>query len=199
MEVNELMVGWWWEVIGIVGMLGVVALSGCLVWYGKILAKEREKFKTRNDAMNDEYGKLWDLKDKFRNEKEQLTEENTTLKTLVDNKNDTITVLDNENKTLKKLLDEKTVLKVGYSSVPTQEFKAESVESKPDYIQIDNSCFATDDEIKTMIVDKCVEKICEDMMQAGAFDIQEELEEDLMNCCKNRRITVKARAVVFPK
>lgn len=35
MEVNELMVSWWWEVIGIVGMIGVGSLSGCLVWFGK--------------------------------------------------------------------------------------------------------------------------------------------------------------------
>ena len=199
MEVNELMVSWWWEVIAIVGMLGVGALSGCLVWFWKMLAKEREKFKKQNDAMDDNYGRLLESKCRFENEYNRLIEENATLKTLVDNKNDAITVLDNENKTLKKLLDEKTVLKVGYSSIPTQEFMAEAVESRPDYIQIDGSCFATNDEIKKMMVNKCVKKICDDMMQAGAFDIREELEDDLMNCCKNRHITVKARAVVFPK
>lgn len=64
MEVNELMVSWWLEVIGIVGMIGVVSLSGCLVWFGKMLQKER-----------DHYDKLWSVK-------EQLTDENTTLQTL---------------------------------------------------------------------------------------------------------------------
>lgn len=199
MEMNELMVSWWWEIIGIVGMLGVGALSGCLVWYGKTLKKEKEKFKKQIDAMNDNYGRLSESKCRFENEYDRLTDENAALKTLVDNKSNAITVLDNENKTLKKLLSEKTVLKVGYSSVPTQEFRAEAVESKPDYVQIDDGRFATDDEIKKMIVNKCVERICEDMMQAGAFDIREEFEDDLMNCCKNRRITVKARAAVFPK
>lgn len=199
MEVNELMVSWWREVIAIVGIIGIGSLSGCLVWYGKMLQKERAKFKKREEAMDDNYGKLWDLKDQFRNEKEQLSRENTTLKTLIDHKNDAIAALENENKILNELLEEKTVLKVGYSSVPTQEFKAEAVESKPDHVQIGDGCFATDDEIKTMMVDKCAKKICEDMMQAGAFDIREELDDDLMNCCKNRRITVKARAVVFPK
>lgn len=150
-------------------------------------------------AMGDNYWKLWDLKDEFRNEKDRLTEENATLKTLVDNKNDAITVLDNESKTLKKLLEEKTVLKVSHSSVPTQEFGAEAIEDRPDYGQIDGSCFATDDEIKTMMINKCVEKICDDMMHAGAFDIREDLTNDFENCCKKRRITVKARAVVFSK
>lgn len=199
MEVNELMVSWWWEVLAIVGMICVGSLSGCLIWYGKMLAKERENFKKQTVAMDNEYGKLWKARNKFENDRDQLLDENATLKTLVDNKNDAITVLDNENKTLKKLLDEKTVLKVGYSNVPTQEFMTESAESRPDYIQIDDSCFATDDEIKTMMINKCVEKICEDMMRAGAFDIREELSNDFMNCCKKRRITVKARAAVFSK
>lgn len=199
MEVNELMVSWWWEVIAIVGMIGVGSLSGCLIWFGKMLGKERARFKKDIDTLKDNYGKLLDTKEEFRDEKEQLSRENSTLKTLIDHKNDAIMALENDNKILNELLEEKTVLKVGYSSVPTQEFRAEAVESKPDYVQIGNGCFATDDEIKTMMIDKCTEKICEDMMQAGAFDIREELEDDLMNCCKNRRITVKARAVVFPK
>ena len=199
MEVNELMVSWWWEVIAIVGMIGVGSLSGCLIWYGKMLGNEKERFKKEMDVLKDDYGKLWELKDKFRDEKELLSRENTTLKTLIDHKNDAIMALENENKILNELLEEKTVLNVGYSSVPTQEFKAEAVESKPDYVQIDDGCFATDDEIKTMMIDKCAKKICEDMMQAGAFDIREELDDDFMNCWKNRRITVKARAVVFSK
>lgn len=188
MEVNELMVSWWWEVIAIVGMFGVVALSGCLVWYEKMLGDEKEKFKKHKAVWDDDYGKLWDLKDKFRDERDLLIKENTTLKTLIDYKNDAIAALDNENKTLKKLLEEKTVLKVGYSSVPAQEFEAEAIEDRPDYVQIDGSCFATDDEIKTMMINKCVEKICDDMMQAGAFDIREELEDDLMNCCKKNDV-----------